>query len=219
LDYIVRHQILSGLSYGVFDLSYTYKTREAEACGGKLFWDATEPSIETTQGRAAEGQRMLSQMDFPLVSIALAYDGIEPFDPEEMAPLFEGLPEFVILYGILEARDPRPPESWKPTAPGQVLMRNATSTRADYEGEGIMAGMARWLMREAALMGFRGVQIECMASAVTHVWSEGVEAPFRGNVVSEFDTETWEDENGVRVFGRAKQRVTKCWVDLVPEGR
>jgi hypothetical protein len=217
LEYIVRHQINSGLSYGVFDLEYAFKTREAEACGGKLFWDASEPSIERSQGRAAEEQRMLSQMDFPLVSIALSYDGIKPFDPDKMTPLLEALPEYGLLYAILEKRDPRPPESWKPTESGQVLMRGATSTRAEYEGQGIMAATARWLRREAALMGFRGVQIECAANAVTHVWSEGVEAPFRGRVISEFDTETWEDENGVRVFGRAKLRITKCWVDLVPE--
>jgi hypothetical protein len=94
-------------------------------------------------------------------------------------------------------------------------MRNATSTRHDYEGQGIMAATARWLRREAAAMGFRGIQIECMASAVTHVWSDGVERPFRAEVVSEFECETLEVE-GKKPFGLARQRVTKCWVDLKP---
>jgi hypothetical protein len=218
LEYLVQHQIDSGLSYGVFDTEYEYKTAEAKEAGGKLYWKSAEDDedIEKTEGRKAEGLRMLQQMDFPLVNIALSYDGFVPFDHDKMAALLVSLPEFATLYGTLEARDPRPKESWKPTAPGQVLMRNATSTRNDYEGKGIMAATARWLRREAAAMGFRGIQIECIASAVTHLWSDGVEEPFRAEVVSEFECETLEIE-GEKPFGLAKQRCTKCWVDLKPE--
>jgi hypothetical protein len=217
LEYLVAHQIESGLSYGVFDTEYEYKTLEAKQAGGKLFWDVNEPaenSVEQTHGRKAESTRLLRQMDFPLVSIALSYDGFVPLDHAKMGPLLESLPEFALLYGILEKRDPRDPAEWKATAPGQVLMRNATSTRHDYEGEGIASGAARWLRREAKLMGFRGIQIECIADAVTYLWSEGVEDPFKARVISEFDTQTWEDDNGERPFGLAKQRCTKCWVDL-----
>ena len=217
MEYLVEHQVNSGLSYGVFDTEYKFKTKEAEEVGGKLFWDANEPeeaSVEQTQGRRAEGMRLLQQMDFPLVSIALSYDGFNGLDPARMGPLLKLWPEFTVLYGTLEKRDPRGPSEWKPTAPRQVLMRNATSTRHDYEGEKIASGAARWLRREAKLMGFRGIQIECMANAVTYLWSDGVEEPFKGRVISEFETETLEIENGDKPFGLAKQRVTKCWVDL-----
>jgi hypothetical protein len=217
MEYLVEHQVNSGLSYGVFDTEYEFKTKEAEEVGGKLFWDVDEPeeaSVEQTQGRKAEGMRLLRQMDFPLVSIALSYDDFNGLDPARMGPLFESLPEFGLLFGTLEKRDPRDPSKWKATAPGQVLKRNATSTRHDYEGEKIASGAARWLRREAKLMGFRGIQIECIADAVTHLWSDGVEEPFKGRVISEFDTETFEDENGDKPFGLAKQRCTKCWVDL-----
>ncbi|KNG46353.1 hypothetical protein TW65_86991 [Stemphylium lycopersici] len=217
LAYLVRHQIDSGLSYGVFDTEYTFKTAEAKETGGALLWDANEiadKSVEKSQGRKAEGMRLLQQMDFPLVSIALSYDGFTPLDPEKLKPLLAAWPEFPILYGALEKRDPRDPQSWKPTAPGQVLMRNATSTRHDYEGEGIMTATARWLQREAKAMGYRGIQIECIADAVTHLWSKGAQEPFKGVVVSEFECETFEDESGGKPFGRARQRVTKCWVDL-----
>ncbi|KAL6156719.1 hypothetical protein ACJQWK_06345 [Exserohilum turcicum] len=217
LEYLVRHQIDSGLSYGVFDTEYEFKTPHGKASGGALLWDATEPSVEKSQGRAAEAQRLLPQMDFPLISIVLSYDGFKPLDPDKMKPLLAAWPEFPVLYGALEKRDPRDPASWKPTAPGQVLMRNATSTRRDYEGRGIMTATARWLQREAAAMGFRGIQIEAMANSVTHVWSEGVQNPFRGFVVSEFECETLEDEQGKKPFGAASQRVTKCWVDLKAE--
>ncbi|USP75067.1 hypothetical protein yc1106_02341 [Curvularia clavata] len=217
LEYLVRHQIDSGLSYGVFDTEYECKTDEAKAIGGALLWDFDETalhSVEKSQGRAAEGMRLLEQMDFPLVSVVLSYDGYTPLNQEKMKPLLAAWPEFPILYGALEKRDQRDPASWKPTGPRQVLMRNATSTRHDYEGKGIMAATARWLQREAALMGFRGVQIEAMADPVIHVWTDGAQKPFQGRVISEFECETFEDEEGRRPFWPAKQKMAKCWVDL-----
>ncbi|KAF2853759.1 hypothetical protein T440DRAFT_443511 [Plenodomus tracheiphilus IPT5] len=217
-EYLVTHQINSGLSFGVFDTKYAYRTSYAQECSGKLYWNRNEPNIEETKGYKAEGERLLQQMDFPLVSIALSYDQHDPLDFDQMGPLLAALPHFGTLYKILADSDPRDPESWKATAPGQVLMRNATSTRHDYEGQGVMGATARWLRREAKQRGFRGIQIECMADAVTYMWSEGVEKPFVGNLVSEFDTRTWRDEQGILGFAPAEQRITKCWVDLVAEG-
>ncbi|EMD66730.1 hypothetical protein COCSADRAFT_35225 [Bipolaris sorokiniana ND90Pr] len=215
-EYLVRHQIDSGLSFGVFDTEYEFRTDTARATGGALLWDAAElntESVEKTQGRAAESKRLLNQMDFPLVSIILSYDGFAPLSPKKMKPLLAAWPEFPILYGALEQRDQRDPASWKPTAPRQVLMRNATSTRGDYEGRGVMGAAARWLQREAALMGFRGIQIEAMADKVIRVWMEGVQKPFRGTVVSEFECQTLEVD-GEGPFGAATQRIVKAWVDL-----
>lgn len=67
------------------------------------------------------------------------------------------LPLFGPFYHILADLDQRDPPSWKPTGPNQVLFRNAMSTRHDYEGKGIMSGLARWLTREAAERGYMGV--------------------------------------------------------------
>jgi hypothetical protein len=78
-----------------------------------------------------------------------------------------------------------------------------------------MAGLARWLMREADARGFRGIQIEALADAVTHVWSTA-EPPYKGQVISEFHTDTWKDENGNLAFAPSHQRITKCYVDLKP---
>jgi hypothetical protein len=72
------------------------------------------------------------------------------------------------------------------------------------------------LMREAEGRGFRGVQIECLHDAVTHVWSKPQE-PFKGEVVSEFDMATWRDEEGKLAFEPSKQRGTKCYVELKPK--
>jgi hypothetical protein len=224
LHYLVAHQIESGLSYGVFDDNYEFKNPDSKERGiaagipegGHLWWDASEPSIEVEQGRDAEAKRLEDQMDFPLVSVALSYDGFTPLDPEGLAPVLEALPLYGHIYGILAALDPRDPESWGPTGPNQVLMRNATSTKNAYGGQGLMPGLARWLMREASALGWRGIQIECLHDAVTKVWSQPLE-PFRGSVVSEFHTGTWVDEEGKILFEPAQQRVTKCFVELVPE--
>jgi hypothetical protein len=137
-------------------------------------------------------------MDFPLVSVALSYDAHNALDMSKMEPLMEALPHFGLAYHNLEDGDSRDPETWKAKGPNEVLFRNATSTRQDYEGEGIMAALARWLMREAALKGYRGIQIEALA------------------MVSEFHTDTWKDEEGKLGFAPAHQRIAKVYVDLKP---
>ncbi|KAJ4992895.1 hypothetical protein SVAN01_01599 [Stagonosporopsis vannaccii] len=216
--YLVEHQINSGLSFGVFDTEYVYKREESKATEGKLYWDISEPSIKESHGPEAEAERLLQQMDFPLVSVALSYDAHYPLDMTKMGPLLAALPHFGLIYHILEEGDSRDPDSWKATGPNEVLLRNATSTRRDYEGQTIMAGLARWLMREADTRGFRGIQIEAVADAVTHVWS-APEPPYKGTVVSEFHTDTWKDEGGNLAFAPAHQRITKCYVDLKPQAR
>lgn len=211
--YRVEHQINSGLSFGVFDTEYIYKREESKASEGKLYWGLSEPSIQEIQGLEAEAQRLLKQMDFPLVSVALSYDTHNALDLDKMQPLLDSLPHFGLIYHILEEGDTRDPKSWKPTGPRQVLFRNATSMRRDYEGQGIMAGLARWLMREADATGFRSIQIEAVADAVTHVWSVP-EPPYQGVVVSKFDTASWKDEEGNLAFDPAHQKIAKCFVDL-----
>jgi len=74
-------------------------------------------------------------------------------------------------------------------------MRNATSTRADYEGQGLMKKLAQWLMRDAARNGFRGIQIECAHDAVSHVWLHPVE-PFSAELIGKVDTGAYTEEDG-----------------------
>lgn len=213
--YLVDHQIASGMSFGVFDTQYVFKRRESEAAGGRLWWDASEPGVLETQGLDAESDRLLAQMDFPLASVALSYDAVDALDMPRMKPLMACLPHFGLVYHLLDDADPRPKDSFMPTARGQVLFRNATSTRRDYEGASLMAGLARWLMREAAARGYRGIQIECVHDAVTHVWKKGIpELGYRGTVISSFDTATWRDEEGKLAFSPAEQVISKVWVDL-----
>ena len=208
-DYLIRHQIESGMSFGIFDKEYKYKRPESAATQGKLYWD--ENDLES------DGPALLEQMDFPLASVALAYDGSNPLDLSSLMPMFEVLPLFPILYHILEELDKRDPASWKAQGPHEVLMRNATSTRVDYERQGLMKKLAQWLMREAALKGYRGIQIECAHDAVTHTWMNAPK-PFKSELVVQFDTATYvqEDENGKKFhpFEPSKQVVTKVYVKL-----
>ncbi|KAJ5251042.1 hypothetical protein N7489_001452 [Penicillium chrysogenum] len=207
--YLMKHQIDSGKSLGVFDKEYQYKRPESAATGGKLYWNLEDENA--TESDLAE------QMDFPLVSIAMAYDGIDELDMAQIKPLIAKLPLFETVYHALEERDQRDPASWKPTARGQVLMRNATNTVRSYSGCGLMRLLAEEMMRRSAAEGFRGIQIESISPAVQKVWSNPP-APFKGTIISQLHTTTFEekDESGevLYPFRPANVNISKIFVDL-----
>ena len=209
-DYLVSHQINSGLSFGVFDTEYKFKRPESAATGGKLYWDENDLDVDS--------DTLLEQMDFPLCSIALSYDLIEPLDMPSMGALVKELPLFATIYAALEAVDQRDPAAWKAKEANEVLMRNGTSTRGDYEGEGLMKKLAQWLMREAALKEYRGIQIECGHDAVNKVWMNPP-APFKADVVGKVDLGTYTQENAqgdlVKPFKPSTQLSSKIYVTLV----
>ncbi|KAI3392458.1 hypothetical protein diail_5674 [Diaporthe ilicicola] len=208
-SYLVDHQINSGLSLGVFDLEYQYKRADSASTGGKFYWDHENNIIS--------GEGLLEAMDFPLVSIALSYDGADPLDGARMGPLVATLPVFGTVYHHLDELDPRPLESWRPAKRrGEILMRNATSTRREYEGKGLMGALARYLMRDAAAKGYKAIDIECLNDAVTHVWSEPP-SPFKGEIIASFKCDEYEeDEDGKKVnpFAPSKQLVIRVWTTL-----
>jgi hypothetical protein len=207
-EYLVRHQIASGMSFGVFDKEYQFKRPESAKTGGALYWD--ENDLNATK------EQLLEQMDFPLVSIAMSYDGASHLDIPQMTPLFASLPLFPVLYQHIGELDPRDPESWDAKGPGEVLMRNGTSTRGDYEGSGVMKKAAHWLIREAASKGYRGIQIECLHDAVTKTWLNPP-APYKGTLICQFnlkDYEVEEDGKKTKPYAHIDQIMTKIYVDL-----
>ncbi|KAJ4387081.1 hypothetical protein N0V93_007668 [Gnomoniopsis smithogilvyi] len=204
-EYLINHQIDSGLSFGIFDTEYRYRRDDSAAAQGKFHWDPEDDSLS--------GSEILERMDFPLVSVALAYDGFDKLDMNRLSPLIACLPAFGIIYHTLDKLDPRPSESWRnPAERNVLLMRNATSTRHEYEGQKLMSTLARHLMRTAAAKGFKTANIECIADRVSYVWANPP-SPFRGEIVAQFETEDFEmtDEDGNRVnpLRPAKQRVTR----------
>ncbi|KAB8364859.1 hypothetical protein FH972_024720 [Carpinus fangiana] len=128
VDYLFTHQVNSGLSWGIFDTEYVFKNPASATRGGALYWDPKDTS--------STGEQLLEQMDFPLASVALAYDGINRLDYALLGPLVELLPAYSTIMDALGTLDTRDPKSWEATAPNQVLMRNATATRADYANNG-----------------------------------------------------------------------------------
>jgi hypothetical protein len=208
-DYLVRHQVESGMSFGIFDTQYEYKRPKSAVTQGKLYWD--EDDLKS------DGAALLQQMDFPLVSIALSYDGGNPLDLPRMMPLIEVLPLYGTLYQALESMDKRDPASWKAEGLREVLMRNGTSTRTDYEGLGLTRKLANWLMREAAIQGYRGIQIECAHNAVTNTWLHPPK-PFQAELIGSVDMATYEleteDGSKIKPFVPSKQVCTKIYVTL-----
>ncbi|KAK0731880.1 hypothetical protein B0H67DRAFT_549569 [Lasiosphaeris hirsuta] len=205
---MVAASLATGLSLGVFDNEYQFKRAESAATGGRLYWD--DANLDAT------ADELLAQMDFPLVSIAQAYDGATPIDKALYAPLIAALPAFETMYNALEALDKRDPASWKPAAAGEVIMRSGTATRGDYEGFKLAKGMAQFMMQEAAGVGYRGIQIETAHPAVDKIWMNPP-APFRAERIGAFHTRTYEveqDGETTKPFEAADLRCTKVYVTL-----
>lgn len=210
--YLIKHQIDSGYSLGIFYKDYKFKRPESAATGGKLYWNLDDESATESE--------LEDQMDFPLVSIAMAYDGINQLDMNQIMPLVGILPLYATIVKAVEERDPRDPASWKPTGPRQVLMRNATNTMKAHSGHGLMRMLAEDMMRRSAAVGFRGIQIESANDAVLKVWSTPP-APFKGTIICQFHTMTYEEnaESGeiLYPFRPANLSIARIYVDLCCE--
>lgn len=207
-SYLMDHQIASGLSYGVFDTEYVYKRPESAKTDGQFYFDPSSESLSPNE--------LLEQMDFPLVSVAMAYDGINPLDLDKMTPLFVALPTFPLVFVALNSQDKRDPQSWQPTGPKQVLMRAATATRRDYERKGLMGALARFQMRQAANEGFRAINIESASNGVKHVWMNPPN-PFWAELVSTAGPDwemTGEDGKVVKPHAKSQQELSKIHVHL-----
>lgn len=207
IDHLVRHQVSSGLSLGVFDTEFGFARAESHAAAGRLWWDAADGG--------AGPDALLAQMDFPLVSVALAYDAAHPLDPAEMAPLVRALPLYATFYAALERLDARPRAAGAADGPGQLLLRNATNTRPDHQGRGLAKRAAHYMMRAAAARGFRAVQIETLSDAFERIWANPP-SPFAARVVSAFevaDYEELDEATGAKTypFRPARQRATKIY--------
>lgn len=199
----------SGLCYGVFDREYQYKRASSAATNGALYWD--ENNLTAT------GEELLAQMDFPLVSIAIASDAGVVLDKANFADLVGVLPFFGPLCKRSDELDTRDKATWEATGPKQVMMRNGTSTRPDYEGLGLMKKLAHFLMRRAAELGFRAICIDCLSDAVQHVWMNPPE-PFRATLVFEVNVNQIEgpdaDGKEVVLYPFLDQISSRVYVDL-----
>ncbi|KAJ5761534.1 hypothetical protein N7533_003573 [Penicillium manginii] len=190
VEYLVRHAINSNMSFGVFDTEYSYRYSSSIKMGGKLHWDENDTE--------ASSEQLLHQIDFPLVSIALSYDAANPPDKRKMQRYLDIRPGYKQACVHLDSLIPASARDGYRDAPlGKVLMRKGSVTRGDYEGRGIMKGMALWLVGEAKRCGFEVIEIPVSNSIVRRVW-ENLPPPCRVAVMAEYVIEDLEvcDENG-----------------------
>ncbi|KAL4894274.1 hypothetical protein BDV59DRAFT_176161 [Aspergillus ambiguus] len=204
-DHLVRHAILSGISYGVFDREYMYKYPESEASGGKLHWDMADVS--------ATEEQLLQQMDFPLVSIAMSCDNANYVDMKQLDSFISVLPCFGHAVSHMNSLDTRTEEQ---KTQGRVLQRVGTSTRSDYQQRGLMRTMAYWVMDEAARLGYDAIEIPCVNSSVIRIWGNPP-SPYRASILSEFNIRDYEvEEKGVKTkpYRHVDQIMCKIRVEL-----
>ncbi|KAK4443184.1 hypothetical protein QBC34DRAFT_337366 [Podospora aff. communis PSN243] len=183
MEELMRINAIDSYSYGVWDTEYQFKRPESVATGGKLYWDET--NLDATP------EELLEQMDFPLVSVAVAYDGFKKPDMAVYNPIIKLVPLFGQLHHEMEKRDTRREEDRKPKREGEMIFRSGTATRRDYAGYGIAKGLGHWLMREVAGYGFGGMQIGVAHEALVRVFMNPPE-PFVAEVAGEVDLRTFE---------------------------
>jgi hypothetical protein len=216
-QYFVEFQIKQGHCFGAFDTQYKYKTIEAQEAGGKLLWDLSSQQADPVE--------LLAGMDFPLASIALAYDQTQPMDMQEMGGFFSVMPEFPMLFMWKMMNDSRPDNIKHPRGPNDVMARGGTATRADYENRGLSRYLAEYEMRYAAKLGFRAISIVAgsVPTAVQKVW-ENPPAPFKSTVIAEAIADEIKVPNMqtggadlIQPFPHSKQVCKYIWCQLKPE--
>ncbi|KAI1412771.1 hypothetical protein F5Y13DRAFT_42727 [Hypoxylon sp. FL1857] len=206
----------NGLSFCIWDKEFVFKRPESAAKGGACYWDdfdLNDPDLEV-DGR----QKLLDALDFPLVGFGLSFDKFTPGDQKEWDAANRALPLNAPMGKYFEIHDPRPKGSWEPTAAGQVIERVGTGTREGYHGQGLMKGLAKYIMLEMKSRGYRGIQINCGAPQVHRVWSNPPK-PFRSSTVGIFPTwiyETEEDGKKVKPYEKAKLgNLFLVWMELL----
>jgi len=205
---------MDGQSFAVLDTQYEYRTKEAEAAGGKVLWDTSNPD--------ATGEELDDLIDSPIVSVALSYDASNALDMPQLMPLLEVLPLYGAIFHRLDITDPRDPATFAATAHGQILKRNSTSTRKTADGKGITKKMANWLIAYAKERGYQAINIECFHEAVEHIWRNPTVPGTRGDRICAFRTEDYTevDEKTGRIiepFGNVRQRLSRVYLTLNAE--
>jgi hypothetical protein len=206
------HCIKSGLSFGVFIKNwkprFTNTGKGATQAGDTeearmVHWNTSNPS--------ATREKLLEQMDFPLVSIAMHKDATDseydkPKDHRTFGDVM-GKPHLALRAG-LKPRDSPKDEAKTLGLYGQVLKNSGIHTRGDHAGKGLSKALAHHVMRTAAAKGYCRIELTTGNEAVNRVW-ENPPAPFKAKVVG-----TLETIHTIDVFGGADVKCKNIWVIL-----
>ncbi|EQL01068.1 hypothetical protein G6O67_002443 [Ophiocordyceps sinensis] len=203
----------NGLSYMLIDKEYVFKRPESEATGGALYWDGIRVDDAALADDDFSRQKLREGMDFPIVSVSQWYDAGAAGDAAIWALRRRAAPMYCLTSDMLDDRDTSfPQDARTPTGPGQVLEDKGTSTLEGHGGQGLMKGLAHFVMKEMKARGFRGFSITCMAPQVHHVFTHPPE-PFKGVTVVEMTLRDHEikDEKGQLYRPLAKSKVDRGW--------
>ncbi|KAI1860496.1 hypothetical protein JX265_009895 [Neoarthrinium moseri] len=183
------HSLRNGLSYAVYDKEYVFKRPESVASGGALYWDeinAEDPELEV-KGE----QWMLDGLDFPIVSLALSYDLLQPPPKEAYAAMGRLLPAWGAMMAQFTDTAQTIPNLPQPTEIGQYAHRSGCITRSEYEGKGLGKLASWWVMHEMAAKGFWGLLVGAGNDQISKIWLHK-DAPFR--VATIIKEDLWQVE-------------------------
>ncbi|KAK8062260.1 hypothetical protein PG997_014357 [Apiospora hydei] len=171
LDCFHRYLVNSGLSYAIFDTEYAFRRAGSAEAGGRVYWGddglllgAQQQQQQNGDGAhgdgddAAEVDRLVEGMDFPLVCYGLSHDAFAPHPPaiQKVVNTFYPLrePVFEYIHGQLDERPREHPGRRPPAGPCEVLKRNGCITKRGYEGRGLMTALNRFIALEARARGY-----------------------------------------------------------------
>ncbi|KAK3299861.1 uncharacterized protein B0H64DRAFT_379303 [Chaetomium fimeti] len=209
IEYSSIENIRSGLSYGVFSTENKWANPDEE---GTLKWDFDD--------RSADREKLLEQMDFPLVSIAMSKDVVKSgcvprTNVEAWSEIVDGHRD---ISDGLKAGDKRPESVWAPTNRGNVVRRSGTHTRGDHAGKGLSKALAHYVMHKIREHdnGYRAILIHTGSEAVDKVWLRPP-VPFKSEEISTFSTAGYQKRNShtgalYNPFGSAEVVSRRIWI-------
>jgi hypothetical protein len=161
----VSKQIESGLSYGVFN-KYHIPPPRYDGNPHSVLWAPPD-----TRDPAPTHEKLISEIDSPLVSIALSSDAADPkYFEDNLGFAPPVLNELCELTAILRKVDIGGPKLSQATGKGQILLREGTYTRPDYADRGLAKALSHWLMGEMARRGYRTIEVDSYHPAITKIW-------------------------------------------------
>lgn len=95
------------LAFGVFDSEFVYHSEEARRVGGVFNWTWGDKEVKEREVQGMTGEELSKRMDFPLVSVVLAYDGIQKTPKKLIDDLVGAFPEAGLLLSEFEKVDIR----------------------------------------------------------------------------------------------------------------
>lgn len=188
------HAINSGLSYGIFDKEYQPRRSESvNSGGGDLNWDELDPDDPYLS------IKMIENMDFPLVSVALSYDFFNQRKADFEPSILKILPLHPSVMELLGKGAPGPSDPRWPRKYGEVVCRTGTVTKPGYEGRGLMTALNKFVMLEMKSQRYRNLIIGTAGNgmSVHHVYTNPPEG-CTSQILHHYDVEAMElkDEHG-----------------------